>query len=813
MSHSEDDCDPKADLAALRSFHLSDPPAVDRSQPKPAAYLPALLYPFRDPQRVRSDYPLFLSGQAGMGSEEACIPLAVLLQMSMDRVFPEMDQAKILRDNLHRLEHRIQQDMAGCDEPMDATSLLCGAADSLQQELALRGESAQRLQEDSQALQAVIPAAGTLLAFSNQASLQLQLFAVRQRLLPRRAAYDQKIKDLCLQLQSLLEVERQKDDSAHQPESLSQSVGSAVADCVDPQQLAQMLGAHRGSETMQPQRRQRLQDVLQSLQSHLLAEPPALLTVLRSTTISTVISKDDLPEAAIQLMTDAQPCARAAAHFDAEAQRLTGLFAAVRMAELELAGKYDEARHDSWFAQFTWEAFTRQELLLLPRIVVLESADKLCAGGMQGLSKLLLSGRPVQVMVVLNPAAYPGDDSDDPLRSFRMELGYLGIGHREVLVQQSTAARPQHLLGGFLQSMDAARASLHIIASGLDAQGAEPVLGAWLHANVAVESRAHPLFLYNPEAGNSWARRLDFSGNPAPEDDWTVQPLPMKLNQEQEQNLPVAFTFADHALLDPVYAGHFAPVAASCESEDLLPLSTYLGLQGEAKDHAVPFIWAADAEGKLCRLVVTRMLAQACRDRLNFWHTLQELAGVHNEHVLRAVAEVKAQAANEAAKAQQLLRAEHQAELQRLRAEAAGEAMQGLAQMLLQTDMAQLDLSAAAPAAPAEVVAPLPAAAAVAAPAEEETAAAEVEEEESFDEPWIETPLCTSCNDCTNINPRLFVYDANKQASIGDPHAGTYAQLVEAAEKCPAHCIHPGLPLDKSEANLEALMERAKPLN
>ena len=48
-------------------------------------------------------------------------------------------------------------------------------------------------------------------------------------------------------------------------------------------------------------------------------------------------------------------------------------------------------------------------------------------------------------------------------------------------------------------------------------------------------------------------------------------------------------------------------------------------------------------------------------------------------------------------------------------------------------------------------------------------------------DPWIDTPLCTSCNDCMAVNPRLFLYDENKQAYIDDPHTGTFADLVVAA--------------------------------
>ncbi|HSM60348.1 MAG TPA: ferredoxin, partial [Longimicrobiales bacterium] len=90
----------------------------------------------------------------------------------------------------------------------------------------------------------------------------------------------------------------------------------------------------------------------------------------------------------------------------------------------------------------------------------------------------------------------------------------------------------------------------------------------------------------------------------------------------------------------------------------------------------------------------------------------------------------------------------------------------------------------------------------------------EAEEEESLRmEPWIETLRCTSCNECTNLNPRMFAYDDNKQAYIKDAHAGTFAQLVQAAERCPAGIIHPGDPLDEKEKDLQKWIKRAEPFN
>jgi hypothetical protein len=63
------------------------------------------------------------------------------------------------------------------------------------------------------------------------------------------------------------------------------------------------------------------------------------------------------------------------------------------------------------------------------------------------------------------------------------------------------------------------------------------------------------------------------------------------------------------------------------------------------------------------------------------------------------------------------------------------------------------------------------------------------------------------------INQLLFVYNEEKQALLGDMTGATYAQMVEAAELCPAKCIHPGKPWNPDESGLDALVERAAPFN
>ncbi|MEN8220732.1 MAG: hypothetical protein ABFS56_31150 [Pseudomonadota bacterium] len=54
---------------------------------------------------------------------------------------------------------------------------------------------------------------------------------------------------------------------------------------------------------------------------------------------------------------------------------------------------------------------------------------------------------------------------------------------------------------------------------------------------------------------------------------------------------------------------------------------------------------------------------------------------------------------------------------------------------------------------------PAPQALSEAAEVSEPEPVVEKEEEVVFDEPWIDSVLCTTCNDCLNINTMMFVYN------------------------------------------------------
>jgi ferredoxin len=211
---------------------------------------------------------------------------------------------------------------------------------------------------------------------------------------------------------------------------------------------------------------------------------------------------------------------------------------------------------------------------------------------------------------------------------------------------------------------------------------------------------------------------------------------------------------------------------------------------------------------------VSRALIFACRDRLNYWHTLQELAGIQNFYVEEAIDRIiEEQRTALEAEREQLLKA-HEEQLENVRSEAAGEAMGQLVDVLMGADLSGMvadgsQLATMPAAKPAQTEPPAEDTAADAEPEVEE----EAEEELSFDEPWLDSAMCTTCDDCMGVNKMMFAYNDDKQAYIKDVKAGPFADLVAAAEICPAKCIHPGKPLDPNEPGLEDLIARAAPFN
>jgi ferredoxin len=769
-----------------------------------------LLHPHRDPTRVRDGFPCFVpdpnTDSAGRSPAAAVISVTELLRTACERAFTGGD-GKTLADNLDRLELAIRRDVAGKPSPTDAGETLELAGTTMLAGLGLPKGAVAEAQESFRRLLGAVPS-GRFVACNAATPLHLLAFAKAHASDARFRAARHELEELHDRLASRLDVDDTKRTQGRTSDAVGRSLGAATGQLLQPEAVVSLLGRVRGAIPMAPERRTRVEGALgvirRFIDSHV--ETRTTLVVARggerrvdARTFDVVIADDPL----------------AAAHDRAleSAAAVLGVCRAVRLARLELDGRYDPARHEEWLRALSSEMLDDDERALLPPIVVLVESERIESTWLSGLSRVLRSPWPVAVLSVTAPLGALGPD-------LGIDVGYFGIGHRGAFVQQSSVSRPAHLYDGFVRALGASRPSLHVIDLGETSEGEEPAIGRWLRAGAAIEGRAHPLFRFDPAAGEDFASRFDLDENPELESPWSAAAITAAGAGGDAVSLSTTFTFADLALLDPALAPELAP-APHGPSEALVTVDRYLDMTGDERAGRIPYVWAAHASGRLQRIAVTARLCRASAERRDFWHTLQELCGVRSTYVERAEARVREHMEAEATDRRRRVDAEHVEALERARTEAASEALDGLARYLLDMggDFTTSSGSAASPSA-----ARVPAAAPTATPdaiipapavvtAEPTLVPGDAAEPSGFEDPWIETALCTSCNDCTNINPKLFVYDGNKQAHIGDPDAGTFAQLVAAAEKCPARCIHPGKPRNPSEPNLEELVRRAVQFN
>jgi hypothetical protein len=666
-------------LARLRRFHLAEFGTASEA----SAFVPALLYPFRDPARIRTEYPLVLRP----GGTEPNAALCVSVGDHLESCAPE--GARILRDNLLRLEKYLREGMTG-ERPVPARRALEEAGRTMAEALDLGGQEREAL---TTALAALIDATdpeALVLPFGETAPLHLLGHAARAGALRAQAAFQREVRETAARLRDRLEADRRNRPEGAD-DAMRASVGEAGSRLVDSTALAGVLGPRRGSRVLDEERLRRARATLEVLQGYTAAAPGI-----------TLVHDGAVPlEEGLEgwtLIDSGDPCRGAAEAFDEAAAGTADVFAAVRRAKLILEDRYEPDRHEPALAGMGWESFDREELRLVPPVAVLTGESEIASTGMASLSRLLLSGRPVQILILARPAANPGFEGNTRLSGFRFETGYLGLSHREAVVQQTAAARPVHLLQGLLNGLGATRTALHVIASGATAQGGTPAIGAWLYQGAALEGRAHPFFHYDPEAGTSWARRFTIDENPDPEEEWPRHALEVQSESGGREALTLAFTFADFALADPLYRGHLLPAPEGFRHHELIPVDEYLDLEFDTAMERIPFVWGADASGRLRRLVVSRPLALAARDRLDYWRTLRELAGVRSEHAEGAARRAREEAEAEASVKLEELQRAHAAELERARGDAVEEVVSRLTAALLEVDASTLLRPASFPA-------------------------------------------------------------------------------------------------------------------
>jgi pyruvate-ferredoxin/flavodoxin oxidoreductase len=330
---------------------------------------------------------------------------------------------------------------------------------------------------------------------------------------------------------------------------------------------------------------------------------------------------------------------------------------------------------------------------------------------------------------------------------------------------QGTIAHPNHLIEGFIEGLKTRRPALFNLYTSCQP---EHGIGDDMSANqakLAVESRAYPLFRYNPDLGTRPEECFDLEGNPAVEQDWPTYELKYTENG-RHQSMELPMTFADFAATEIRFRKHFRVAPPETWNEKMIPLADFLELPEDEREGRFPFVWSVNREQQLMRLLVALPIVQSCEDRRDFWTMLRAIARVGEKTLDRKEieADVRREMTNRvAAGIMQLVTGEGS---------------------IATATVAESDSTGGAVTSAGESMAS-----------------------------WIDTPQCTSCDECVRLNPNIFQYNEKKKAIIRDPLGGPYKDLVKAAERCTAQIIHPGLPKDRSEKDIDKWIARAEKYN
>ncbi len=480
--------------------------------------------------------------------------------------------------------------------------------------------------------------------------------------------------------------------------------------------------------------------------------------------------------------------------FEGHMAKMAEGFKAIRIAELELEGTYNPAEHEEQLTYFNWQHFTDEEWELCPPVVAVGGDGAMYDIGFQNLSRLMMSGKPIKVLVVDTQvysntggqactSGFMGQISDmaqfgKAIRGkeeVRKEIGLIGMAHRTTYVMQSTIAHPGHMIEGFIRGLKARRPALFNLYSSCQPEHGIGDDMSSAQAKLAVESRAYPLFRYDPDNGRTPEECFDLEGNPGLEDDWPSYTLRYRQGG-LEKTMEVPLTFIDFAITENRFRKHFRLAPPDTWNDKMVPLHEFIDMEPDDREGLFPFVWSVNRKRELTRLLVDSTMVASCEERRDFWTMLRAIAGV-GKPGSTSDAEIE----------------------ERVRRELVGKLAQGLMNLAGGAGEGILELAGGGANEGAAVSEPV----ADAAPAGAD----------GYVAPWIDSDQCTACDECVNLNPKIFAYDANKKAYIKDPNAGPYKDIVKAAERCTAQVIHPGLPRDRSEKGIEKLIARAEKFN
>jgi pyruvate/2-oxoacid:ferredoxin oxidoreductase beta subunit len=159
--------------------------------------------------------------------------------------------------------------------------------------------------------------------------------------------------------------------------------------------------------------------------------------------------------------------------------------------------------------------------------------------GFQALSRMLASGMNIKVLVLdtqvysntggqTSTASFTGQDSKmyshgsahAGKQEMRKELGRIAMMHPNTYVAQTVQSVPNHFYKSVLEAAEfEGPAIVNVFTTCQPEHGVADNM-ARHQAKLAVDSRAFPMFVYDPRKGETIRDRLSLQGNPAVKEDW-----------------------------------------------------------------------------------------------------------------------------------------------------------------------------------------------------------------------------------------------------------------------------------------------------
>jgi pyruvate/2-oxoacid:ferredoxin oxidoreductase beta subunit/NAD-dependent dihydropyrimidine dehydrogenase PreA subunit len=183
----------------------------------------------------------------------------------------------------------------------------------------------------------------------------------------------------------------------------------------------------------------------------------------------------------------------------------------------------------------------------------------------QSLSRLLASGMDINVLVLdtqvysntggqASTASFAGQDAKMAAfgrvghgkRERRKELAQICLMHPDVYVAQTTASQINHFYKAVMEANEYRGPAVINVYTTCQPEHGVPDCMSSRQAKMAVESRAFPIFIYDPQKGEKISERLSLVGNPAQKEDWWRPPKSEK-----------PFTFVDFARTEGRFAKQF----------------------------------------------------------------------------------------------------------------------------------------------------------------------------------------------------------------------------------------------------------------